>query len=208
MNFKNRLTWVVSLVVFGAALAPNAGTAQTVTGGALVKALRQGGYVVVMRHASSPRDEPDSKTANADNIQHERQLDEQGRTTAVAMGTALREFKIPIGEILSSPTYRALETVRLARLGKATPVPELGDGGRGMQTSAETQVAWLRQRVTQFPARTNTLIVTHFPNMSGAFPQFTKDLMDGEALVFGPDGKGGAALVARVKIEEWPRLPR
>jgi hypothetical protein len=44
--------------------------------------------------------------------------------------------------------------------------------------------------------------------MSGAFPQFTKDLMDGEALVFGPDGKGGAAVVARIRIEEWPRLRR
>jgi len=207
MDFKIRLM-VVSLVVFGAAFAPNAGTAETVTGEALVKALREGGYVIVMRHASSPRDVPDSKTANADNLEHERQLDEQGRTTAVAMGTALRELKIPIGEILSSPTYRALETLRLARLGKSTPVTELGDGGRGMQTSAETQVTWLRQRVTQFPARTNTLIVTHFPNMSGAFPQFTKDLMDGEALVFGPDGKGGAALMARVKIEEWPRMAR
>jgi hypothetical protein len=32
------------------------------------------------------------------------------------------------------------------------------------------------------------------------------DVADGEALVYGPDGKGGATLVARVKIEEWPRL--
>jgi hypothetical protein len=31
-------------------------------------------------------------------------------------------------------------------------------------------------------------------------------LADGEALIFGPDGKGGATLVARVKIEEWPGL--
>ena len=208
MDSKIRLMSVVSLVVFGAAFAPATGAPETLTGEALVKALRQGGYVIVMRHASSPREAPDAKSANPDNINRERQLDEQGRATAVAMGTALRELKIPIGEILSSPTYRALETLRLAELVKPTPVIELGDGGRGMQTSTEAQVAWLRNRVTQFPARANTLIVTHFPNMSGAFPQLTKDLMDGEALVFGPDGKGGAALVARVKIEEWPRLPR
>ena len=31
-------------------------------------------------------------------------------------------------------------------------------------------------------------------------------LADGEALVLGPDGKGGATLVARIKIEEWPGM--
>jgi len=208
MDSKLRFISVLSIVAGGAGLAPITSAAQTLTNEGLVKSLRQGGYVIVMRHASSPREAPDAKTANADNVNRERQLDEQGRATSVAMGAALRELKISIAEILSSPTYRALETLRLAQLGKPTPVTELGDGGRGMQTSAEAQVSWLRNRVTQFPTRSNTLVVTHFPNMSGAFPQFTKDLMDGEALVFGPDGKGGAAVVARIRIEEWPRLRR
>ena len=208
MYFRLRLTPVLVTVGCLAGFSPISGAPQTLTDEALVKALRQGGYVIVMRHASSPRDEPDAKTANPDNVNRERQLDEQGRATAMAMGAALRELRIPIGDVLSSPTYRALETVRLAQLGKPTPIPELGDGGRGMQTSTEAQVAWLRNRVAQFPARTNTLVVTHFPNMSGAFPQFTNNLMDGEALIFGPDGKGGAAVVARIRIDEWPRLPR
>jgi phosphohistidine phosphatase SixA len=182
--------------------------AQTQTGEGLVKALRQGGYVIVMRHASSPQQAPDAKTANPDNINHERQLDEQGRASAEAMGKALREMRIPIGQILSSPTYRALETVRLMQEGKATPIAELGDGGRNMQASTEAQVSWLQKRVEQFPAGNNTLIVTHSPNMSRAFPEFTRNLADGEALIFGPDGKGGATLVARVKIEEWPKMVR
>jgi phosphohistidine phosphatase SixA len=180
--------------------------AQGQTNGRLAQALRQGGYIIVMRHASSPQEAPDAKTANPDNINHERQLDEKGRASAVAMGKALRELKIPIGEILSSPTYRALETVRLMQLGRPTPFPELGDGGRSMQASTEAQTAWLRKRAEQFPAGSNTLIVTHAPNMTRAFPEFTRNLADGEALIFGPDGKGGAALVARVKIEEWPQM--
>jgi len=199
-----------SLVFGGVALSLVIGTAhaQLLTGEGLVKALRQGGYVIAMRHASSPSEPPDAKAANPDNINRERQLDQQGRSTAIAMGKALRELKIPVGEVLSSPTYRALETVRLAELGNPSPVPELGDNGRGMQVSTEGQAAWLRSRVTQFPARTNTFIVTHFPNMSRAFPQLAANLADGEALIFGPDGKGRATLVARVKIEEWPQMPR
>jgi phosphohistidine phosphatase SixA len=207
MDFKLRLISVVSMIASGV-LPTTVSAAETLTGEALVKALRQGGYVIVMRHASSPREAPDAKTANSDNVNRERQLDEEGRATAAAMGMALRDLKIPIGDVLSSPTYRALETVRLARLGTPTPITELGDGGRGMQTSTEAQMAWLRNRVAKFPARSNTLIVTHFPNINGAFPQFAKDLMDGEALVFGPDGKSGATLVARVRIDEWVRLAR
>jgi len=188
------------------ALMTVAAHAQTLRGEALVKALRQGGYVFVMRHASSPREAPSKQAANADNVTAERQLDEEGRTTAIAMGKALRDLKIPVGEVLSSPTYRALETVKYAQLGSAKTYPELGDNGRSMQGGTEAQNAWLQKRVTEFPAGSNTIIVTHFPNLTGALPQWAAGVADGEALVLGPDGKGGATLVARIKIEEWPAL--
>ena len=180
--------------------------AQSLHGEALVKALRQGGYVIVMRHASSPREVPGKQSANADNVNHERQLDAEGRASAIAMGKALHDLKIPIGDVLTSPTYRALETIRYAKLGDPKPFAELGDNGQSMQGGTQAQAAWLQKRVTQFPAGVNTVIVTHFPNLTGAFPQLAAGVADGEALVFGPDGKGGAALVARVKIEEWPAL--
>ena len=56
------------------------------------------------------------------------------------------------------------------------------------------------------PTGTNTIIVTHLPNITGAFPQLASDLADGEALIFGPDAKGKAILVTRVKIDEWPAM--
>jgi len=180
--------------------------AQSLHGEALVKALRQGGYVIVMRHASSPREVPGKQSANADNVNHERQLDAEGRASAIAMGKALHDLKIPIGDVLTSPTYRALETIRYAKLGDPKPFAELGDNGQSMQGGTQAQAAWLQKRVTQFPAGVNTVLVTHFPNLTGAFPQMTAGVADGEALVFGPDGKGGAALVARIKIEEWPEM--
>ncbi len=173
--------------------------------GALVKALEKGGYVIVMRHTSSPRDVPDKNSANPDNTKPERQLDAEGRTTATTMGKALRDLKIPIGEVFTSPTYRAQETVKYAQLGAPRLTEELGDNGQSMQGGTEAQAAWLRKRVTQFPTGTNTILVTHLPNIRGAFPQLT-DVADGEALVYGSDGKGGATLVARIKIEEWPGL--
>jgi phosphohistidine phosphatase SixA len=172
--------------------------AQQLQGEALVKALRQGGYVIVMRHASSPRDVPDKKAANPDNVKPERQLDQEGRASATAMGKALRDLKIPIGSVLTSPTYRALETIRYAQFGNPQPFPELGDNGQSMQGGTEAQATWLQKKVTEFPKGANTLIVTHMPNMSRAFPQSTSNLADGEALIFGPSG-----VLARIKIEEW-----
>ncbi|HEY3045157.1 MAG TPA: hypothetical protein VGJ39_14085 [Vicinamibacterales bacterium] len=176
------------------------------SGEALVNALRQGGYVLVMRHTSSPREAPARPSANADNVNLERQLDENGRATAIAMGNALRALKIRIGDVLTSPTYRALETVRLAQLPNPRTQSELGDGGQSMQTVADAQAAWLKKKVTELPKGANTILVTHLPNIAAAFPQWASDLSDGEALVMGSDGKGGATLVARIKIEQWPKM--
>ena len=172
--------------ILGAATLLLAGTAhaQQLQGDALLKALRQGGYVIVMRHASSPRDVPDKQSANPDNVKPERQLDTEGRTTATAMGKALRDLKIPIGGVFTSPTYRALETIRYAQFGNPQPVPELGDNGQSMQGGTEAQAAWLKKKVTEFPKGNNTLLVTHLPNMSRAFPDATANLADGEALIY------------------------
>ena len=103
-----------------------AAQAQTLQGHALVEALQKGGYVILMRHTSSPREVPDKKSANPDNVKPERQLDAEGRATATAMGKAVRDLKIPIGEVYTSPTYRALETVKYAQLGTPKPTARAG----------------------------------------------------------------------------------
>jgi hypothetical protein len=74
------------------------------------------------------------------------------------MGSALRALMIPVGEVLTSPTYRALETVRFAQwAAKSKSYAELGDNGQGMQQVVpEAQAAWLQRQVTQAPASTAT----------------------------------------------------
>jgi phosphohistidine phosphatase SixA len=177
-------------------------------GQTLAAAMRTGGYVILMRHASSPRDPPDASTANTDNPNLERQLDETGRSSAVALGEALRQLRIPIGEALSSPTYRALETIKLAQLGPATLIAQLGDAGQSMVSDkSRARGAWLRAKTAEPPAAgKNTFIVTHSPNIMEAYPQETAGLADGEALILHPDGHGAAVFVARVKINEWAHL--
>ena len=199
-------SWLIA-ALFGLTLADGA-FAQALSGAALVGALRQGGYVLVMRHASSPRTPPDAAAADADNPKAERQLDEAGRASARTMGAALKTLRIPVSEVLSSPTYRALQTVRLAQLPPPKIFTELGEGADGMQADAEgKRSAWLKGKAAEAPSRgTDTVIVTHFPNVVGAFGREIAPVGDGEALVFHPDGKGGSSLVGRIKMDDWPAL--
>ena len=81
-------------------------------------------------------------------------------------------------------------------------------GRQSMQGIAEQHAAWLREKVSHAPsARLNTIIVTHMPNLARAFPAWG-GVAEGEAVILRPDGKGGTELVGRIKIEDWPRLPR
>jgi phosphohistidine phosphatase SixA len=199
-----RRIWAVGIVM---AIVAAQAHAAPLSGQALVSALRGGGYVIVMRHASSPTALPDAATADPGNPRHERQLDSAGRAAATAMGQALKRLKIPVASVRTSPTYRARETVRLLGVGAGTPVPELGDGGVSMSATAAGPAAWLRTAAaTAPPAGKDALLVTHQPNMAAAFAGEAAGLTDGEALVFHPDGKGGTELVARVKMGDWPAL--
>jgi phosphohistidine phosphatase SixA len=188
---------VLPALVLGVAAA-----ASGLEGKALTSALAGGGYVLVMRHASSPATPPTAKEAAPGNVSHERQLDARGRAAAQALGEAFRHLKISIGMALSSTAYRALQTARLAQFPDPHTYDELAETAR----SAEHAQA-LRAQVTIAPdAGTNTVIVTHYPNIADAFGADAKDLAEGEALIYHPDGQGKAPLVARVKIEDWPKL--
>jgi len=203
----------IGLLLLIAVLAAIAATdvhAQTLSGAALANALRDGGYVLVMRHANSPAALPERANAEPDNVKLERQLDETGKSTARAMGEAMKASRIAIGDVLSSPTFRARQTMQLAGFGAPRAFPELDEGGAAMESNADRMRSeWLRGKAAEAPRTgANTMIVTHSPNLTGAFGRAVSDAAMGETLVFKPDGKGAAVMVARVKIQEWPALAR
>lgn len=185
-------------------LAATSLAAQTVPRNTLAAELRQGGFVIVMRHASSPRELPDAANANPDNTTRERQLDAAGRRDAGAMGAALKRLGIPVSEVLSSPTYRALETARLIDAGKAREVEQLGNAG--MAAASETGTTWLQGEVARKTGGGNRLLITHGPNISAAFAQHAGGMTEGEALIFDPRGANGPVMIQRMRIEEWAGL--
>lgn len=208
MTFTSRCSLVLWLVVvaFGAAIG-EARQAASLSGRGLVDALRQGGYVLVMRHASAPAALPTAATAHAGNARLERQLSEAGTRGATEMGRAVRALGVPIGRVWSSPTFRARQTAVALALGTADVVESLGEGDASMQDPTPGLVRALVAHASEAPARgTNTVLITHSPNVGGAFPDQKPGLAEGEVVVTRPDGRGGTAVVGRIKIDEWPAL--
>ena len=191
-----------------AALSLEAGSDISAKPAGLADMLRHGGYVILMRHASSPMNLPAPSNLDPANSKHERQLDADGKRDSIAFGKALRDARIPIGTVLTSPTFRARETAALAGLGGATSAPLLDEpaGSMAMTPDSVALASWLRSAAAKVPrAGTNTILVTHMPNIMAAFREDSDKLAAGEALVLKPDGQGDI-LIARVKIDQWPTL--
>ena len=207
-RLTRRSRWLLAAAALCVAAIGVGAQGRALSGRHLVDSLQRGGYVLVMRHAAAPQEKPDPAMAESDNPRLERQLDQAGKESARAMGGALRALKIPIGEVLSSPTYRAFQTARLAGLPEPQPAMLLSDGGKGMQADVDNRrAAWLRDQVAKAPAAgTNTILITHLPNIAGAFGDGAQGLEDGEAMVFHPDLRGHGQLVGRIKIGDWPHL--
>ncbi len=166
-----------------------------------LNALRSGGCVLVMRHASSSFLRPDSRDAKNDNTLREQQLDGPGRLHAQAMGEAMRRLGIGIQEVFSSPAARAYETARLIGFGQPQRIFELDDMS---QTDAGANIEWLENKVTSPPPRTNVLIVTHLANILCLSGEVSA-VDPGEALVFRPQGVTPLQLLARIPIRAWLR---
>jgi phosphohistidine phosphatase SixA len=176
----------------------------------LVPALRAGGLVIVLRHGATNPDQADAKPFNPSDVVHQRQLSDQGRATAKAIGEALRGLEVPVSEIQSSQYNRAVETATLLGLGKVDATEALNEGGTTTMAEANAgQGAALRRLAAMRPAAgTNVILITHKPNVIGAFGKDWSEVSEGEATIVRPDGKGGFTLVGRVLAADWPKLAK
>jgi hypothetical protein len=94
-----------------------------------INALREGGYVIVIRHGATPTDQADTDPLHLENIDKQRQLNEAGRAQARSIGEALHQLKIPVSEVDTSMFNRAVETGRLLGFGEVKTSIDLAEGG-------------------------------------------------------------------------------
>ncbi|APH72938.1 histidine phosphatase family protein [Aquibium oceanicum] len=151
-----------------------------------IATLEDGGKVLLIRHARAPgTGDPDNFVI--DDCSTQRNLSEEGRRQAAALGDRLRTNGIEVTEVLSSRWCRALDTARLAFGDDAvTPFEPLdsffGDRGR---RDGQTEAA--RQRIAAFDGPGTLVMVTHQVNVTALTEIFPRE---GEAVVLEPTSEG------------------
>lgn len=161
---------------------------------ALAKALKQGGVVLVMRHAKT--ENTTDRVETIGDCTTQRNLSEEGREQARQIGRDIKALGVPVDKVLASPLCRAKDTADLA-FGHSTPLMALLSAGEEATPADERRIRKLRA-MTSAPAGSATVLVTHTGNIGGAFDLSVEE---GEIVVV-RDGK----VLGTVKPDDWKRL--
>lgn len=130
---------------------------------ALWSALKDGGKVVLIRHAVVERGISPLKYTPGDCSQ-DVNLSQVGRKQAQKVGEAFRARGIPIGDVLASPFCRAMDTAKLA-FGNAKP----SDALRLIEGISAQEIARINAQASRligsYKGKANLILVTHQPNV-------------------------------------------
>ena len=179
----HRRQWLQWLAGSATAVAANRSSAQT-TASDLATVWRQSGGVLMLRHASTEPGVGDPPGFTLGQCRTQRNLSEQGRAEALAMGRWMQHHQLHADVVLSSQWCRCQDTARLA-FGQAQDWPALNSTFAGQGQAAAQDMA-LRDRLRQMPAGRMEIWVTHQVNMTaltGAYPGL------GEAFVVDRQGR-------------------
>jgi hypothetical protein len=92
------------------------GAANSADESAAWNALRADGYVALIRHASAPGPAGDPADYKLDDCATQRNLSEQGRAEARALGERFRTERVKVGKIVSSQWCRCQQTAELMNI--------------------------------------------------------------------------------------------
>ena len=173
---------------------------------ALARALRAGGLVILVRHGATFADQTEAEPPNFDDPATQRNLNDKGKALAKNFGEALRAAGVPVGRVLTSRYNRAYETAVLAGFKDIAKTDDLTLVNSPTPTERNRHVEAVRKLLSTAPSPgTDTVLVSHKPNIVDALGDDWSNVEEGEASIFRPEN-GGYKLVARVPMEEWPRI--
>ena len=146
-------------------------------------ALRQGGKVILLRHAHIDIREGIGRLAPG-NCAAEVNLSSRGVKQAKRIGEAFRAHGIAVGEVLTSPYCRCIDTGRLA-FGRATAVQYLMPPGVVSDDQARLNDERVLQDILRHRGPSNVVIITHTLNIANIVLE-SPDM--GEFFVVEPNG--------------------
>jgi broad specificity phosphatase PhoE len=159
--------------------------------------LKEGGLVVLMRHAVTTPGVGDPPGMKVDDCSTQRNLTDEGRRHAKAIGEAWRAHGIQPDRVMSSPMCRCMETARLAfgRVDESQPVtnarlePEMARQVREMRAVAGEK----RRGVVVLVSHGTTIAA-----VTGIAPE------PGEMIIVSPRGDGKFELRGRIAVPTAP----
>lgn len=171
--------------------------------------LRQGGYVLYLRHGQTDNTKPDRATGvDLKDCSTQRPLTPEGRKTSARVGEAVRKARIPLGEIRISPLCRVKDTIAEAFPNTPYTLDEklmytanLTDGEK-QPILANTR----RQLSRPVEPGKNRLLIAHAPNLMDLMGYFPKEAT---LVIFLPKGENeGFEYVASIPPALWGDLLR
>ncbi len=198
---------VVSIFTLLAAPMPTASAQASLQDADIAKALRAGGLVMVVRHGATFPDQADTDPLNFDNLAAQRNLNDKGKALAKAFGDAIRQAGVPVGTVYTSKYNRAYETAVIGGFKHIEKTTDLTEGGLIVSPNENNRRAAAFRKMIATPPQGNnvTILITHQPNIVAALGKDWFDVKEGEASIFRP-ADGGYKLLARVQMDEWPRI--
>jgi len=153
----------------------------------LWKALKEGGKVVLIRHAPVEMGAAHGNPLLRDpSCKHERNLSTQGKLDAELVGSRFREHNISVSEVLHSPFCRTTDTAQFA-FGKASPAAYLSLLEILGPEEAVRQTEILIQIIGSYVGDGNLVLVTHEPNIRAISFELMQHL---DLLIVEPKGQG------------------
>ena len=147
-------------------------------------ALKHGGKVILLRHTHVDIREGIGRLSPG-NCAEEVNLTSRGVEQAKRLGEAFRAHGIAIGEVLTSPYCRCIDTGRLA-FGRATPVQYLRPPGTVSEDQAKLDQERVVQEILKHRDRSNLVMITHDLNIADVVLEDTVPM--GEFFVVQPKG--------------------
>jgi broad specificity phosphatase PhoE len=156
--------------------------------------LRQGGHVVLLRHATTSAGVGDPPEMRLADCSTQRNLSEEGRSQARRIGEDFRRFRVPVDAVLSSEWCRCIETAALAFGSKMEIWPALNNLF-GRPDNRQKQVDALAERIGSWRGKGNLVLVTHGSTIMALARVGTQM---GEMLIIAPRGQNRFAVVSRL----------
>ena len=164
--------------------------------GDLIKLMKSGGHILMIRHAYAPGS-GDPANFKIGDCATQRNLNNRGRAQARTIGEWLRSKGIKDAKVYSSQWCRCLETARLLDLGTVAELPALNSFYE-LPQNREPNIKALRSFIVNLPENGELIIwVTHFVTIleiSG------EGVSSGEGVVLKLKGQGAYDVLGRLSF--------